>query len=37
MWNFYRHPAKLPVREPSFLRVWWQDEAAAKRLLEARE
>jgi len=37
MWNFYRHPAKLPVRNPSFLRVWWQDEAAAKRLLEARE
>jgi microcin C transport system substrate-binding protein len=37
MWDYYRHPAKLPSRSASFLRVWWQDEAAAKRLLEARE
>ena len=29
-------PDKLPSRNSSFLRVWWYDEAAAKRLADAR-
>jgi microcin C transport system substrate-binding protein len=36
MWNQYARPAKLPSRTPSFLRVWWWDEAAAKRLADGR-
>jgi microcin C transport system substrate-binding protein len=36
MWDMYRRPDKLPSRSPSFLRTWWQDDAAAKRLIEAR-
>jgi microcin C transport system substrate-binding protein len=36
MWDMYRRPAKLPSRNPSFLRTWWQDDAAAKRLIETR-
>jgi microcin C transport system substrate-binding protein len=36
MWDMFRHPEKLPSRNPSFLRVWWYDEAAAKRLADAR-
>jgi microcin C transport system substrate-binding protein len=35
-WDKYRHPAKLPSRTISFERVWWYDEAAAKKLAEAR-
>jgi microcin C transport system substrate-binding protein len=34
MWNYYARPAKLPVRDPSFLRVWWWDDAKAKRTTE---
>jgi microcin C transport system substrate-binding protein len=36
VWNYYGRPAKLPTRDPSFLRVWWWDEAKAKRTTDAR-
>ncbi|MBO0764068.1 MAG: ABC transporter substrate-binding protein [Hyphomicrobiaceae bacterium] len=36
MWNYYARPSKLPSRDPSFLRVWWWDEAKAKRTAELR-
>jgi microcin C transport system substrate-binding protein len=36
MWDMYRRPDKLPSRNSSFMRVWWYDEAAAKRLADAR-
>jgi microcin C transport system substrate-binding protein len=36
MWNMYGRPEKLPSRSASFLRVWWWDAAAAKRLADAR-
>jgi microcin C transport system substrate-binding protein len=36
MWDMYRRPDRLPSRSSSFLRVWWYDEAAAKRLADAR-
>jgi len=36
MWDMYRRPDKLPSRNSSFMRVWWYDEAAAKRLAEPR-
>ncbi len=36
IWDVYRRPDKLPSRSSSFLRVWWYDEAAAKRLAEVR-
>jgi microcin C transport system substrate-binding protein len=36
MWDLYGRPAKLPSADPSFLRVWWWDDAAAKRLADAR-
>jgi microcin C transport system substrate-binding protein len=36
MWDMYRRPDKLPSRSSSFLRVWWYDDAAAKRLGETR-
>ena len=36
MWDIYRRPAQLPSRSSSFLRVWWYDEAAAKRLSDSR-
>ena len=32
MWDMFGRPAKLPSRNTSFLRVWWYDDAAAKRL-----
>jgi microcin C transport system substrate-binding protein len=35
-WDKYRHPDKVPSRSISFERVWWYDEAAAKKLGEAR-
>jgi microcin C transport system substrate-binding protein len=31
MWNFYGRPSTLPRRNPSFFRIWWWDEAKAKR------
>jgi microcin C transport system substrate-binding protein len=36
MWNYYGRPAKLPKRTSSFLRVWWWDEAKAKRATDTR-
>jgi microcin C transport system substrate-binding protein len=36
MWNYYGQPAKLPTRDPSFLRIWWWDEAKAKRTTDTR-
>jgi len=36
MWDMYRRPDKLPSRSSSFLRVWWYDDKAAKRLGETR-
>jgi microcin C transport system substrate-binding protein len=36
MWNYYGRPARLPSRDPAFLRVWWWDEAKAKRTAESR-
>jgi microcin C transport system substrate-binding protein len=36
MWNFYGRPDKLPARNPSFLRVWWWDEAKAKKAADTR-
>ncbi|MBO0741204.1 MAG: ABC transporter substrate-binding protein, partial [Hyphomicrobiaceae bacterium] len=35
-WDMYRRPERLPSRSSSFLRVWWYDDAAAKRLGETR-
>jgi microcin C transport system substrate-binding protein len=35
-WDMFGRPRKLPSRNASFLRVWWFDEAAAKRLADAR-
>ena len=34
-WDMYRHPQRLPARAASFLRVWWWDGEAAKRLSSA--
>jgi microcin C transport system substrate-binding protein len=36
MWDVYRRPHKLPSRSSSFLRVWWWDDSAAKRLADGR-
>ena len=36
MWDVYRRPDKLPSRNSSFLRVWWWDDNAAKRLADGR-
>jgi microcin C transport system substrate-binding protein len=36
MWDIYRRPHTLPSRSSAFLRVWWYDEAAAKRLADTR-
>jgi microcin C transport system substrate-binding protein len=36
LWDFYRRPAKLPARAVSFLRVWWYDGAAAKRIADLK-
>lgn len=36
MWDVYRRPDKLPSRSSSFLRVWWWDGNAAKRLADGR-
>jgi microcin C transport system substrate-binding protein len=35
-WTKFGRPAKLPSRNVAFLQVWWYDEAAAKKLAEAR-
>ena len=36
MWNYYGRPATLPKRDPAFLRVWWWDEAKARKIAETR-
>jgi microcin C transport system substrate-binding protein len=36
MWDMFGRPGNLPSRNTSFLRVWWYDDAAAKRLADAR-
>jgi len=36
VWDMFGRPGKLPSRNTSFLRVWWHDDAAAKRLADAR-
>jgi microcin C transport system substrate-binding protein len=36
MWDLYRKPDRLPSLSSSFLRVWWWDEGAAKRLADGR-
>jgi microcin C transport system substrate-binding protein len=36
MWDMYRRPKTLPSRNSSFLRVWWWDGSAAKRLADGR-
>jgi microcin C transport system substrate-binding protein len=36
MWDLFGRPGKLPSRDTSFLRVWWWDDAAAKRLADVR-
>jgi microcin C transport system substrate-binding protein len=36
MWDMFQRPGKLPSRSTSFLRVWWYDAAAAKRLADGR-
>ncbi len=36
MWDVYGRPDKLPSRNSSFLRVWWWDDNAAKRLADGR-
>jgi microcin C transport system substrate-binding protein len=35
-WDKYRRPEKLPSRAVAFPDIWWQDEAAAKKITEAR-
>ena len=34
--NMFGRPEKLPSQTPAFLQVWWLDDAAAKKLSEAR-
>jgi microcin C transport system substrate-binding protein len=36
-WDIYGRPDRLPSRSSSFLRVWWWDSEAAKRLSDARD
>jgi microcin C transport system substrate-binding protein len=36
MWDLYGRPSKLPSRDPSFLQVWWWDEAKARQLAHVR-
>ncbi len=36
MWNYYGRPATLPKRDAAFLRVWWWDEAKARKTAETR-
>ena len=36
VWDMFGRPGKLPSRNTSFLRVWWYDDAAAKRLADTR-
>ncbi len=35
-WAKFAHPKRLPSLRVGFLQVWWYDEAAARRLAEAR-
>ena len=36
IWDMFGRPDKLPSQSAAFLQVWWYDDAAAKRLGEAR-
>ena len=36
IWDMFGRPSKLPSQTAAFLQVWWYDDAAAKRLGEAR-
>ncbi len=36
VWRKFGKPDKLPSQNVSFLRTWWHDEAAAKKLAEAQ-
>jgi microcin C transport system substrate-binding protein len=36
-WDIYGRPDRLPSRSSSFLRVWWWDSEAAKRLSDAQD
>lgn len=36
MWDMFGRPEKLPEQDPSFLRVWWIDQAAQQRLIAER-
>jgi microcin C transport system substrate-binding protein len=36
VWNTFGRPERLPSRSVSFLRVWWWDDAAARRLADGR-
>jgi microcin C transport system substrate-binding protein len=36
-WDIYGRPDRLPLRSSSFLRVWWWDSEAAKRVSNARD
>ena len=36
MWDKFGRPERLPTRSSSFLRVWWYDGDAARRLTDAR-
>ena len=36
MWDMFGRPDQLPSRSSEFLRVWWYDAAAAKRLADLR-
>jgi microcin C transport system substrate-binding protein len=36
MWNVFGRPSKLPRRDSSFFRVWWWDDAKAKKGAEPR-
>jgi len=36
MWDMFGRPNKLPAHNTSFMRVWWYDDAAAKRLADTR-
>lgn len=35
-WTKFGRPTKLPSRDFAFLQAWWYDEAAARKLAEAR-
>jgi len=36
LWNMFGQPERLPEQSASFLRVWWVDAAAEKKLMAER-